>query len=61
MTDVYSKCLLATERSRIESLEMFDEFEEWVLLQSHYCITFGSRGLGNSSKADGGQETVTIL
>ena len=26
-------------RNRIESLEMFDEFEEWDLLQSHYCIT----------------------
>ena len=61
MTDVYSKCLNAAERNRIERLEMFDEFEEWLLLQSHYCITFGSRGLGNSSKVNGGEETVTIL
>ena len=27
------------EKTRIERLEMFDEFEEWELLQSHYCIT----------------------
>ena len=27
------------ERTRIERLEMFDEFEEWDLLQGHYCVT----------------------
>jgi len=27
------------EKTRIDRLEMFDEFEEWELLQSHYCIT----------------------
>lgn len=26
---------------RIERLEIFDEFEEWDLIQSHYCIALG--------------------
>lgn len=26
------------EVKRIERLELFDEFEEWHLIQSHYCI-----------------------
>lgn len=29
MTDVYNYRLDKTEKSRIEKLEMFDEFEEW--------------------------------
>lgn len=61
MTKVYNKHLDATEKSRIERLEMFDEFEEWVLLQDHYCIAFGSRGLGNTNKANGGTESVSII
>ena len=32
MSVVYSSKLDATERSRIERLELFDEFEEWDLL-----------------------------
>jgi hypothetical protein len=32
MTDIYNKRLDKAEKSRIERLEMFDEFEEWVLL-----------------------------
>ena len=31
------------ERTRVEKIEMFDEFEEWELLQSHYCICLGIR------------------
>ena len=31
------------ERTRIEKLEMFDEFEEWDMLQSHYCLSLGQR------------------
>lgn len=61
MTQVYNRHLDATEKSRIERLEMFDEFEEWVLLQDHYCISFGSRGLGGTNKANGGNESVTII
>ena len=61
MTEVYNKCLDGAEKTRIEKLEMFDEFEEWVLLQDHYCIAFGSRGLAAQSKRDGGEECVSIL
>ena len=32
MNVVYSSKLDAAERSRIEKLEIFDEFEEWELL-----------------------------
>jgi tRNA wybutosine-synthesizing protein 4 len=32
------------ERTRIEKIEMFDEFEEWDLLQSHYCLCLSVRG-----------------
>ena len=40
MNRIYSdKLNEANEKTRIERLEMFDEFEEWDLLQSHYCIT----------------------
>lgn len=27
---------------RIEKLELFDEFEEWHLIQSHYCFTLAA-------------------
>ena len=43
MTKVYQNCLDANEKSRVEKIEWFDEFEEWVLLQNHYCIAFASR------------------
>ena len=43
MDKVYSERLDAHEREKIERIEIFDEFEEWVLLQSHYCLTLGKR------------------
>ena len=24
----------------MERLQIFDEFEEWILMHDHYCITF---------------------
>jgi hypothetical protein len=38
MLRVHNSRLDETERERIEKLEIFDEFEEWDLLQTHYCI-----------------------
>lgn len=32
MSIVYSKKIDASERARIEKLEIFDEFEEWDML-----------------------------
>ncbi|XP_008647839.1 leucine carboxyl methyltransferase 1 homolog isoform X1 [Zea mays] len=26
---------------RIERLELFDEFEEWYMMQEHYCVAYG--------------------
>ena len=43
MSLVYSRKLDKTERMRIEKLEIFDEFEEWELLQKHYCLCLGKR------------------
>ena len=28
----------------IEKLDFIDEYEEWQLLQGHYCLNLGTRG-----------------
>lgn len=43
MNTVYDQRLDKLEKARIEKLEIFDEFEEWVLLQNHYCISVAKR------------------
>ena len=43
MSQIYAKKLEQTEKHRIEKLEIFDEFEEWELLQKHYCVCLGKR------------------
>eukprot|EP00850_Spirogloea_muscicola_P009396 SM000052S17788 [mRNA] locus=s52:594894:598379:+ [translate_table: standard] len=40
MDEIYST-LDATDLKRIERLELFDEFEEWHIMQEHYCIAYG--------------------
>lgn len=40
MLHVYSDFIEAQERRRIERLEIFDEFEEWYMMQEHYCVTY---------------------
>lgn len=32
------RCIDPVDRRRVERLEIFDEFEEWDLIQDHYCI-----------------------
>ncbi|XP_004466778.2 tRNA wybutosine-synthesizing protein 4 [Dasypus novemcinctus] len=44
MNEFYHRHLSAEERSRMENLEPFDEFEEWHLKCSHYFILAASRG-----------------
>ena len=44
MAKIYSEKLPAIDRIRIEKIEMFDEFEEWQLLQSHYCLVLAQKG-----------------
>ena len=40
MLSVYGNFVEAEERRRIERLELFDEFEEWHMMQEHYCIAY---------------------
>ncbi|XP_043711635.1 leucine carboxyl methyltransferase 1 homolog isoform X2 [Telopea speciosissima] len=40
MLRVYSNFIDAQERHRIERLELFDEFEEWNMMQEHYCVAY---------------------
>jgi len=38
MNDIYYKCIDKEDLKRAEKLEIFDEFEEWHMMQGHYCI-----------------------
>lgn len=40
MLKVYSNFIEVQERRRIERLELFDEFEEWHMMQEHYCVVY---------------------
>ncbi|XP_047336908.1 leucine carboxyl methyltransferase 1 homolog [Impatiens glandulifera] len=40
MLKVYSTFIDAKEKRRIERLELFDEFEEWHMMQEHYCVAY---------------------
>eukprot|EP00467_Chlorarachnion_reptans_P019508 CAMPEP_0114493100 /NCGR_PEP_ID=MMETSP0109-20121206/3925_1 /TAXON_ID=29199 /ORGANISM="Chlorarachnion reptans, Strain CCCM449" /LENGTH=366 /DNA_ID=CAMNT_0001670021 /DNA_START=20 /DNA_END=1120 /DNA_ORIENTATION=+ len=42
MNTVYAKILDRKDVSRIERLELFDEFEEWKLFGGHYAFMVGS-------------------
>uniref|UniRef100_A0A061SKM0 Leucine carboxyl methyltransferase 1 homolog n=1 Tax=Tetraselmis sp. GSL018 TaxID=582737 RepID=A0A061SKM0_9CHLO len=41
MDAIYRDFLPKQDLRRIEKLEIFDEFEEWHMIQGHYCITYG--------------------
>eukprot|EP00053_Salpingoeca_punica_P005865 m.57004 g.57004 ORF g.57004 m.57004 type:complete len:340 (+) comp13429_c0_seq2:153-1172(+) len=41
MNEVYRR-LPAEERARVEKLEIFDELEEWTLINSHYCMSWAA-------------------
>lgn len=41
MDVIYNRCLDPVDIKRIERLEIFDEFEEWHIMQEHYCVAFG--------------------
>lgn len=40
MLKIYNDFIDAQERRRIERLELFDEFEEWYMMQEHYCVAY---------------------
>ncbi|KAG2452241.1 hypothetical protein HYH02_003268 [Chlamydomonas schloesseri] len=41
MDTLYQTFLPPEERQRAERLEIFDELEEWHMIQEHYCIALG--------------------
>ncbi|XP_072968218.1 leucine carboxyl methyltransferase 1 homolog isoform X2 [Typha angustifolia] len=40
MLKIYNEFIDIQERRRIERLELFDEFEEWHMMQEHYCVVY---------------------
>uniref|UniRef100_A0A6B2LBH7 Leucine carboxyl methyltransferase 1 n=1 Tax=Arcella intermedia TaxID=1963864 RepID=A0A6B2LBH7_9EUKA len=38
MNEIFTHLLDQKENQRVSRLEIFDEFEEWYLIQAHYCI-----------------------
>ena len=47
MLTLYREMLHLADRTRVEGIELFDEFEEWNLIMAHYCIALGVKdGLG---------------
>ncbi|KAL4518046.1 hypothetical protein Ndes2526A_g01497 [Nannochloris sp. 'desiccata'] len=53
MNEIYKSCLDPNDVHRIQKLEIFDEFEEWNLIQEHYCITVGVIDNNNDDDEDG--------
>jgi tRNA wybutosine-synthesizing protein 4 len=47
MLDVHRLALDAADRQRAERLEIFDEVEEWRLIQSHYTLVVAQKGSVN--------------
>jgi len=41
MRTLYTRSLDPDDRRRAEGLEILDEFEEWNILQDHYCVALG--------------------
>ena len=49
LLDAYARLISEKEKKRVNTLEIFDELEEWNLLMSHYCLTIAIKGhLGES-------------
>jgi len=40
MFDIYNNILDNIDKYRIQKIELFDEYEEWKLIQEHYCIVW---------------------
>lgn len=38
MLQIYNEFIDFQDKRRIERLELFDEFEEWHMMQEHYCV-----------------------
>lgn len=53
MNAVYERLLDPAENARVEKIEIFDELEEWYLIQAHYCLVIAvtDRTLGHEDVA----------
>jgi len=38
MNNITTKLIDPKELQRVSRIELFDEFEEWNLIQAHYCV-----------------------
>jgi hypothetical protein len=45
---VYAR-LPTLDRMRMERLEPLDEFEEWQLINAHYCMSWGWKGIDDGA------------
>ena len=45
MLSLYDKIINKEEKLRVEKIEMMDEFEEWNLIQTHYCFGIGIKAV----------------
>ncbi|KAF8111469.1 hypothetical protein N665_0074s0005 [Sinapis alba] len=64
MLKVYGSFVDTQEKRRIERLELFDEFEEWHMMQEHYCVTYAvndAMGIfGDFGFTKGSRESMNI-
>ena len=59
MLTTYNSLFPEEERARVASIEFFDEYEEWNLLLSHYCLLLAHR-VGQDSGLGGGWLEMTM-
>jgi len=60
MAALYQGAIDPGDRRRIELLEIFDEFEEWNLIQAHYCVALGVQAGENGLLRNFGFPQVTL-
>jgi len=47
MNQIFNSLLNPSESQRISKVEIFDEFEEWTIMQGHYCIVLATKDNGD--------------
>ncbi|GAX79303.1 hypothetical protein CEUSTIGMA_g6744.t1 [Chlamydomonas eustigma] len=60
MDTIYKLYLDPVDRARMERLEIFDEFEEWHMIQEHYSITIGMNN-DNAKECTSNSETGSFM
>lgn len=50
LLDIYNKFLDKKENARIQTIEFFDEYEEWQLILGHYCLAWAYQDKINKDK-----------